>query len=236
MLLAFLLACGVGACAVPARIAQPPASVHPPEGTDQEPGREEPLEPLPADAAAEAPREIPVGLAAIEGRRQSLAASEYSLEPKSLGYYMDVHEARLRRSFGKAIRLYREGRSFRLVVSGRASFESGSARAREALLPEMRELAAILAEFDKTLVLTHAHTDSTGDADFNMALSERRARNVARLLVEFGVSPDRLVAVGHGERVPVADNDTASGRAQNRRLEITIEPVVRSGDPGSFDQ
>ena len=65
-------------------------------------------------------------------------------------------------------------------------------------------------------------TDSTGPADYNRALSERRARAVRDFLVGIGLDPMRLVTSGHGESDPAASNATSDGRSQNRRTEIQI--------------
>ena len=68
-------------------------------------------------------------------------------------------------------------------------------------------------------------TDSTGAESYNQSLSERRASSVASYLSSRGVPSQRLITVGGGELHPVASNDTAEGREQNRRVEITIVPV-----------
>ena len=67
------------------------------------------------------------------------------------------------------------------------------------------------------------HSDGAGSASYNYELSKRRAENIAAYLVaERNIDPTRLIAVGYGERVPVADNKTAAGRAKNRRVEIMV--------------
>ncbi len=71
------------------------------------------------------------------------------------------------------------------------------------------------------------HTDNTGSLEFNDELSERRAEAVRAALIQRGVPPDRVIAVGFGSRRPAADNLTADGRARNRRIEIRI---VRPGE------
>ena len=68
------------------------------------------------------------------------------------------------------------------------------------------------------------HTDSTGEAAYNLQLSQRRAQAVANILIAGGVPAQRIAAGGQGETQPVASNDTAAGRAQNRRVEIIIRP------------
>jgi outer membrane protein OmpA-like peptidoglycan-associated protein len=67
------------------------------------------------------------------------------------------------------------------------------------------------------------HSDGAGSASYNYELSKRRAENIAAYLVaERNIDPIRLIAVGYGERVPVADDKTAAGRAKNRRVEIMV--------------
>jgi outer membrane protein OmpA-like peptidoglycan-associated protein len=66
------------------------------------------------------------------------------------------------------------------------------------------------------------HTDSTGDYDYNIRLSERRAKAFSNALVKDNVAANRLTAVGIGPQGPVATNDTPEGRSQNRRVEIVI--------------
>jgi hypothetical protein len=68
------------------------------------------------------------------------------------------------------------------------------------------------------------HSDSIGSPTFNRALSERRAAVIVEALVQRGIAVDRLIAVGHGEREPVASNRTAEGRARNRRVEWVVDP------------
>ena len=67
------------------------------------------------------------------------------------------------------------------------------------------------------------HTDSQGDDQMNMELSEKRAAAVRQYLIDKGISADRMRTQGFGETVPVADNNTSSGRAKNRRVEFTVE-------------
>lgn len=224
-----LLCCGMAACA---RLPWQAPKPEPEQPRETAPSTTRPVE----TGAAEAPRDsgrdavqfVATGPEAVAQRRGELVSGERALDPEGLGYFMDVHEARLLQSLGDAIRMRREGKTFHLLVTGQASFNTGSERLRDFLRRELRALAGVLTEFDGTMVIANAHTDSRGDPDFNRELSARRAMRVAETLVEYGVNPARLVAVGHGEADPVADNDTAEGRARNRRLEIVIEAVVRS--------
>ena len=78
---------------------------------------------------------------------------------------------------------------------------------------------------DKTLVDVDGHTDSTGSPSHNQGLSERRAASVANYLATQGVDQRRMSAIGYGQDRPIASNATEAGRAQNRRVEISIAPI-----------
>lgn len=78
---------------------------------------------------------------------------------------------------------------------------------------------------DGTIVII-GHSDSIGDESFNLAISRLRAQSVADYLRQGGVRADRLRVVGRGSSEPVADNDTRSGRARNRRIELKLETPV----------
>jgi outer membrane protein OmpA-like peptidoglycan-associated protein len=88
-------------------------------------------------------------------------------------------------------------------------------------------VAATLGEYNKTVIEVAGHTDSVGSDTYNQQLSERRANGVAAYLSGHGVDRTRIVTIGAGELHPVATNDTDEGRAQNRRVEITIVPVTQ---------
>ncbi|WP_138435970.1 OmpA family protein [Marinobacter shengliensis] len=89
---------------------------------------------------------------------------------------------------------------------------------------EIRRVADFMAEYPETTVEIAGHSDSIGDAEYNRFLSQRRAEAVAnRLTTVLGVDPDRVSAMGYGEAEPIASNDTAAGRAQNRRVEARIQ-------------
>jgi outer membrane protein OmpA-like peptidoglycan-associated protein len=98
------------------------------------------------------------------------------------------------------------------------------ARASAAIKPEshpaLDDIATTLKQDASLHVAMEGHTDNTGDAHFNQQLSEQRARAVVQYLIDKGIAAHRLRAVGYGESRPIARNDTAQGRAQNRRVEI----------------
>ncbi len=92
----------------------------------------------------------------------------------------------------------------------------------------LNKVAAFLSQYEERTVIIEGNTDSVGQEDYNQGLSERRVNSVAAYLVRHGVSPNRISAAGLGENSPVASNDSAAGRQQNRRVEIIISnPVTR---------
>lgn len=107
-------------------------------------------------------------------------------------------------------------------------FDTGEATLKPGAETAIGRLADVLATYPDRTVLIEGHTDANGSDDFNRSLSEQRAKAVQSALVSRGVSPDRLRAHGLGERYPVATNDTAAGRQQNRRVDIVVSS--ESGD------
>ena len=83
-------------------------------------------------------------------------------------------------------------------------------------------MGAILAAYPAVKLKIGGYTDNVGDPAFNKQLSEQRAANVRAALVGQGVAPDRLASEGYGDQFPVADNATAEGRAQNRRISMRV--------------
>ena len=143
-----------------------------------------------------------------------------------VGAYMDAQEERLARIPGT--RVERIERST-LVVRFDSDTLFGTDSAR--LSPEARravdQVAQVLDQFGKTAVVVQGHTDSTGPANHNQHLSERRAQTVGSALVADGVAPQRVVATGYGEALPVASNASERGRRLNRRVAILLKARVR---------
>ncbi len=104
-------------------------------------------------------------------------------------------------------------------------FAVGSAAVSGPAQNDLYALARNLQQYPNSTVQVVGHTDSTGTAAFNRDLSQRRARSVAGILTAGGVASNRIATLGVGMNQPVASNDTAAGRAQNRRVEIVIRPT-----------
>lgn len=162
-------------------------------------------------------------------KRAVIGAGIGALAGGSAGAYMDKQEAELRRKLqGTGVSVSRQGDNITLNMPGNVTFQTDSADLNARFFEVLDSVALVLEEYDKTIVHVNGFTDSTGPADYNQALSERRASSVASYLRSQGIQPQRLMTRGFGERHPVASNDTAAGREQNRRVEITLEPVTRS--------
>ena len=101
-------------------------------------------------------------------------------------------------------------------------FDVDSYNLRQATKDNLREMAGTLKEYEDTNVIIEGHTDASGSEDYNMTLSRNRAGAVQKYLIDQGIRASRLSAVGYGEERPVATNETAAGRQENRRVEVAI--------------
>ncbi|MCU0233697.1 MAG: OmpA family protein [Thermoanaerobaculales bacterium] len=143
-----------------------------------------------------------------------------------IGNYMDEQERALRQqTAGTGIDVQRQGESILMNLPEGVSFDVGSAAIKPQFYPALDRVAETLRQYENTVIEVAGHTDSTGSMEMNQRLSENRANAVRSYLVSRGVSPNRISAVGYGKTRPIADNGTAAGRAQNRRVEIIVTPV-----------
>ena len=118
--------------------------------------------------------------------------------------------------------VYRQRRDVLVSVHG-FQFYPGQSEIQTVNFPLMNKIIRAVKIFPNARIEVIGHTDSTGDDKVNQALSEARADKVAKFLVEVGDMPqDRITSLGYGESRPVASNETAEGRAENRRVEIKI--------------
>ncbi len=144
-----------------------------------------------------------------------------------VGHMMDRQEERFRQELAtsEAAQVRREGDLLAITLRGDVTFDTGSAHVKPALYSEINRIADVLQQYPQTLIRVEGHTDSVGSDQNNMELSRQRAEAVKELLTQRGVSPARIQVVALGETQPVAPNSTATGRGQNRRVEIKVEPT-----------
>lgn len=109
-----------------------------------------------------------------------------------------------------------------VLATGDTSFNTGSATLSPRFNQFLQQLANALSTYGDLTAKVTGHTDSSGDAQLNDRLSSARAQATINRLVGLGISANRLLGEGKGQREPIASNDTAEGRAANRRVELLI--------------
>jgi len=110
----------------------------------------------------------------------------------------------------------------KVVISGGILFETDSAKLAPSATDLVRRISEVMKQNPNLKISVVGYTDSTGEYNYNIQLSERRAKAFADALIKDGVAANRLTAVGVGPQSPVATNDTPEGRAQNRRVELVV--------------
>jgi outer membrane protein OmpA-like peptidoglycan-associated protein len=163
---------------------------------------------------------------AIEsGKHARNAALGCGIVGAGVGAYMDVQEKKLREQLqGTGVRVAREGDNIRLIMPGNITFETDSYNLRTDFYSVLDSVGLVLAKYADTTIRVTGHTDNTGSRAYNQTLSERRAASVADYLVTRNVARTRMLVQGMAFDQPIADNGTAEGRAQNRRVELYILP------------
>ncbi|WP_420891177.1 OmpA family protein [Minwuia thermotolerans] len=160
-------------------------------------------------------------------KRALIGAGLGAVAGGGVGYYMDRQEAKLRETLqGTGVSVTRVENEIILNMPGNITFATDSADINAGFYDVLQSVVLVVREFRKTLIVVEGHTDSTGPDAYNQDLSERRADSVARFLISSDVDSRRIIAGGFGETRPVAPNSTIGGRAQNRRVEITLSPLT----------
>ncbi|MGF2733693.1 OmpA family protein [Marinobacter sp. DUT-1] len=162
------------------------------------------------DAARLAARTLEADRAHAEVSSQAEAAALSAREAEELQRQIDTLEA--------------EATERGLVLTlGDVLFATGSAEIQGGTNQNLEKLVDFLKEYSDRQVLIEGHTDNVGSAVFNQTLSRQRAESVQRFLINRDIDSRRLTVSGFGFERPVASNDTALGRQQNRRVEVVIE-------------
>lgn len=144
----------------------------------------------------------------------------------AVGYNLDKQAAELQQGFSNGrIQIINNGDHLVVRMPQDILFAVDSAAINSSLRSDLGVLAGSLQRYPGSTVQVVGHTDNTGAAAYNQDLSERRAGSVASALINSGVDSRRIRAIGRGENNPIASNLTVEGRAQNRRVDITIRPT-----------
>lgn len=151
-----------------------------------------------------------------------------------IGNYMDRQAKDMEAVLAEQDRLRRQQEQLNISLSSDVLFSSGSATIQPGGQTKLRQMADVLNKYPQTLVQITGHTDNRGSEASNIELSKQRAQAVANAFVADGVNAARISTFGQGESLPIADNNTPEGRAQNRRVEILINPdqSLRNEQPG----
>lgn len=154
-----------------------------------------------------------------------------------IGRYMDKQAEELQRDLEGA-KVERVGEGIRITFDSGILFDVNSAELKGAAKENINDLAKTLQKYEDTEILIEGHTDSDGSDEYNQKLSEKRAASVAAYAAQLGVKSSRFEKKGYGESQPIESNESVSGKAQNRRVEIAImaneklKKAAKRGDIG----
>ena len=143
------------------------------------------------------------------------------------GVYLDNKEKKLRQQMqGTGVEVGRNADgSVQLIMPGSITFDTNKSNIKPNFYATLNKVAQVLTEDSQSGILVTGYTDSTGNDSINIPLSQARAQSVANYLAGQGVARTRINAQGLGSANPIADNSTAAGREQNRRVEIAVYAV-----------
>jgi len=150
----------------------------------------------------------------------------------AVGAYMDSQRKDLEKNLAHEIKLHQArvdelpNNVVRVTMTSDTGFSTNSTDIKPGFHSTLDKIADVVVRYGKTTLTVAGHTDDVGSAQYNQGLSERRAHTVAQYLETKKVNPVRLAIVGKGEGMPIASNASDGGRAENRRVEIYVEPVV----------
>ena len=165
------------------------------------------------------------GIGALAGGEKGalIGAGVGALAGAGTGAYMDVQARKLRAELvGTGVQVKEmDGRVY-LIMPGNITFDTNEAVIKPGFQPVLNSIVKVIKEYNKTMVQVYGYTDNTGSAATNNALSLRRATAVSNYLRLQGVDGNRIITDGLGSANPIASNATASGREQNRRVEIAL--------------
>ena len=138
-----------------------------------------------------------------------------------IGRQMDKRAEEIQKDLHNA-KVERVGEGILITFDSGILFDVGKADLKAAAKANIEELTGVLKKYEDTNIMIVGHTDATGSSDLNSELSRKRADAVAEYARSHGINVSRIKIVGEGAMVPVGDNETAEGRALNRRVEVAI--------------
>lgn len=164
--------------------------------------------------------------ASESGKRARNAAAGCGAIGAGVGAYMDVQEAELREQLaGTGVQVQRNGDQLDLIMPGNITFNTNEYNIRPDFYAALDSVATVLYKYQDTRLSVNGHTDSTGAADYNYNLSNRRATSVANYLASKGIDQNRILSQGMGPDYPIASNEDPAGRSMNRRVELQVVAI-----------
>jgi len=173
-----------------------------------------------------------IGNKSNRNRGAIIGAVGGGLAGAAVGSYMDSQKKDFEKVLAPEVRageitIQKVGQNDLLItMTGQTAFDFDSTVIKPGFYTTMDKIANILTHYGKTQLTISGYTDNVGTEQYNLRLSERRAKAVNDYLANKGVLLQRLAFVGRGEAAPRASNATEEGRRLNRRVEILVEPVV----------
>ena len=172
-------------------------------------------------AAEDAQRSAEAERQRLEAERKAQADREAELA--RLQAEQQKTQEELRKTLSQLASVREEARGLIVTLPGSIYFDVDKSDVKPAMRARLTEIARALATVPQQKVLIEGHTDSDGTSEYNLQLSRLRSDSVRSVLVAGGVAPERVESQGYGETRPVATNNTAAGKAQNRRVELVLE-------------
>lgn len=154
-----------------------------------------------------------------------------------IGRHMDKQAEKMRQEIENA-EIERVAEGIKVTFNSGILFAIDSSELQPAARKTIESMAKVLNDYPDTNILIEGDTDNTGTSTYNQALSERRAQAVADYHIRLGVAGSRISTIGLGESNPIASNDTADGRQQNRRVEVAIfanDTLKQAAERGSIN-
>jgi outer membrane protein OmpA-like peptidoglycan-associated protein len=176
---------------------------------------------LAAQREAESQREAEQAQVEAEQAKALAASSVTAAELARREAELAVEQANTLRRQLENLQL-RQTESGVVVTLGDVLFETGQTELRSEAMESLVEVVDLLQSEPDKLIRIEGHTDSTGNEEANLRISQQRADAVLKALVSLGVDADRITSVGMGQDFPIASNDTEEGRAQNRRVDVIL--------------
>ena len=161
------------------------------------------------------------GIASGSARGAIIGAAIGGAAGTAIGAVMDSQADDLQDKLPNAV-VERVGEGIQITFDSGILFAVNQSALQPAAEQNLTDLTRSLEEYEGTEVLVVGHTDSSGAAEYNQGLYERRADSARSFLVASGLESDRVTAMGMGEMEPVGENDTDAGRQANRRVEVAI--------------